>query len=326
MKLLMPTKLEFMKATLPYAQLIRFNKPIGVIIIFFPYAYGSIFACIAQPTVTRNKSLLEPLILFLGTFLLRSWACAINDIADRDLDKMVSRCNQRPMARGAITVRNAYTFTAIPFLAWFCVMKTCFPGFLFYGIPLSALVAVYPYTKRVTFYTPVFLGITFAWGSLVGCAAMGVDPIQLIQTKPSTSGAGLLSVFCYHVIWTVIFETVYAFQDIEDDTKAGIKSMAIRYRHHSKLWLGGFGVMQVMILVLLGYSIEASGVYYLGAPVLNAILLMWMIGGVNLKSPEECGWWFANGPLVVGLSMSATLLWECTTRAEKLNQAGSKID
>jgi 4-hydroxybenzoate polyprenyltransferase len=301
----------------PYAQLIRLSRPIGVIIINFPYLYGSLFAaCISQPPISRKKIFQNNVILLLGTFLLRGWACALNDIADRDLDKLVARCKQRPMARGAISVRNACIFTGLQFLAWFTLMAYSFPTFPFYGIPLTVLVVVYPYTKRVTAYTPVFLGFTFAWGSVIGCVSSGVDPVHLLQTHTYTFGAGLLLLCYYYMIWTVLFETVYAFQDLEDDTKAEINSMAVRYRHHAKLWLTGFGFTQILALYLVGKIIDASSNFHVGGPVLNATIVSWMVADVNLGVPKDCAWWFGHGPLLVGISTSVTLIWEYIARAE----------
>ena len=110
------------------------------------------------------------------------------------------------------------------------------------------------------------------------------------------------------MIWTTIFETVYAFQDIEDDTKAGIRSMAVRYKDNIHRLLGILALVEVAQLLVLGEATSATKVFYVFCPLMNALLLVYLIRTVNLGDPRDCGWWFRNGPLMAGISMSIGLL------------------
>ncbi|KAG4034835.1 hypothetical protein MFRU_002g01850 [Monilinia fructicola] len=304
----------------PYAQLIRFDKPIGVVIIHFPYVVGSLYAaCISTPKIPLQDIVHINFVLLCGTFFLRSWACAWNDITDRDLDKLVERCKQRPMASGKISVRNACLFTGFLWLVWLALMQSLIPSSLAYTIPLTALAGAYPFTKRFTAYTPVFLGVTFAWGVFVGFAATGIDILQLLLSSQESKATiiGALLLFFYYTIWTVIFETVYAFQDLPDDTKAGIHSMAVRHQFHIRELLGVLGVVQVTVLLGLGRELGAGSWYsYIGPPLFNIAMLFRLITTIDFGSPEQCRWWFGHGPLMAGNVMVASLCIEYLGRID----------
>lgn len=290
-------------------ELIRVYRPIGIVIINFPYVHGVLFAAGISITAVYPEELFYALLkLTWGTFLLRSWACAWNDMADRNLDRQVERCRNRPMARGAISYSTAFLFTSAILTVWYFSMHRVCSSFRHYGPCLLLLSILYPYTKRFTSYTPVFLGVTFACGTLIGSATEQVDPLTVLKEGPSSTGWAILALFLYHVIWTTIFETVYAFQDIRDDTKAGINSMAVLYQKSIRPLLAILSVIQVSLLVAVGILSSTNLLYYLLAPLSNAVLLIWMVGTVDFDRPEQCGWWFANGPLLAGLTTSGGLL------------------
>ncbi|KAF3393178.1 4-hydroxybenzoate polyprenyltransferase [Talaromyces pinophilus] len=297
-------------------ELIRVYRPIGVVIINFPYVHGVLFAASISTTAIHPHEIFFALLkVTWGTFWLRSWACAWNDMADRNLDRKVERCRNRPMARGAISYSTAFLFTSTLLTVWYISMNRICSSFRHYGPCLLLLSVLYPYTKRFTSYTPVFLGITFACGTLIGSATGEVDPLEVLKKEPSSKGWAILALFLYHVIWTTIFETVYAFQDIRDDTKAGINSMAVLYQKSIRPLLAMLGAVQVSLLVAIGILSSANLLYYLLAPFLNAALLIWMVGAVDFDKPEQCGWWFANGPLLAGLTTSGGLLVNYVVRS-----------
>ncbi|MCJ1239892.1 Para-hydroxybenzoate--polyprenyltransferase, mitochondrial precursor (PHB:polyprenyltransferase) [Varicellaria rhodocarpa] len=297
--------------TLPFAQLIRLSKPVGVVIINFPYLNGLYYASSVSGVsdVSLNELFKATVLLTFGTFYLRSWACAWNDIADRNFDKLVARCRNRPMARGAVSPIAGRLFTFCLAVTWYIIMCSFCPFFFStYGPPLLLLSGIYPYTKRFTHHTPVFLGFTFAWGVLIGSAFGGMDPVLALTQSLKTSGMSLLLLFFHSVIWTTIFETVYAFQDLHDDTKAGIGSMAVRYRTVIRPLLAGLAMLQVGLLITVGLLSSAGFLYYALCPLGNAVILAWMVGVVDFSNTKECGWWFANAPLIVGVSTCVGLL------------------
>ncbi|CAD6441895.1 a34dd6f3-6cb7-4c87-9909-58799b3a4eea [Sclerotinia trifoliorum] len=279
----------------PYAQLIWLEKLVCIVIIHFTYVVGSLYAaCLSQPKIALQDVARINFLLLCGTFLLRSWACAWDDIVDRDLDKLVERCKRRPMASGKLSVRNAFLFTGFLCFVWIALMKSLVSSFLTHGVALIVFSGVYPFTKRFTAYILVWLGLTFAWGVLVGFAAMGLDFVQLLlsseESDPTIKGALLL--FIYYTIWAVIFETVYAFQDLPDDTKAGINSMAV---------------------------LEASSLYYSGPPFFNIVMLFRMVTGIDFRSAEQCRWWFSHDPLMAGAVLIGSLCIEYLGRMGMVN-------
>ena len=230
---------------------------------------------------------------------------------DRDLDRQVARCRLRPMARGAVSPRNAHIFTAAQCLVWLAILAQVSARCLFYAVPLVVLVGVYPFSKRVTHYAQVVLGFTLTWGLLIGCVALGVEPMDMASEE---TAAALVCLYASFVIWTVIYDTVYAYQDVKDDVKAGVKSMAVRYRHNAKPMLSFLAAVQVGLLVSTGVLMGAGVVYFLGACICSALSLALMIWKVNLGEPDSCWWWFSNGALLVGGAIFAGFVGEYSNR------------
>ena len=291
-----------------FGELIRVYKPQGWIVIDYAYIHGFLYALSASnSSMTFEDKTLALIYMSFGAFTLRSWACAWNDIADRHLDRLVARCCKRPMARGAISYPAALIFTLALTAVWYTSMNATCPSFSKYGPALLFLASLYPYTKRFTHHTPIFLGATFAMGILIGCAMGGIDPLEAIIYQPWSTGFGILALYFHWIVWTVMFETVYAFQDIRDDTKVGIRSMAIRYQKCIRPLLATLAILQVSLLIATGYVLSANLFYYLLAPALNAALVIWMVRSVDFTNPADCGWWFANTPLLAGPATIAGL-------------------
>ena len=275
-------------------------------IIYSPYFFGTLFAAaVSQPHLSPQSLFKTDVILLIATVLLRGGAVAFNDIADRDIDGKVARTRHRPMARKAISVHNGFIFVAAQAALWLVIMVQLAPG---YAIPLLGLVGLYPYSKRVTDFTPVVLGPTVAWGVLIGCAAMGVDAISMFfDGEMSRAGA----IGCFYLscaVWTIIYETIYAHQDIKDDEKQGVRSMAIRLKGRAKSILSMLAILQVALLVCTGWLIGATPLYFAGTCLGVATSLGVMIGKVDLRQPNECWWWFSNGTWFVGGSIVIGLL------------------
>lgn len=307
------------KQWLPYAELIRLTKPIGVIAIYFPYLFGALYAASTlkplrppPPTSVLQTSLL----LFLASFLLRSAGCSWNDIIDRDLDAKVARCRLRPMVRGAISARNGYIFTAAQGLLWLAVLGSISVHLLPYTLPLSGLVLIYPFAKRVTYYPQVVLGVILAWGVVIGYEA-GVEQFRSLHgvpSAPTSSWIGLACLCLSNALWTVIYDTIYAAQDRLDDIKAGIKSMSVHYGHRTKTLLFALGAMEVVLQILAGVMMGARPGYYAGTCAGTAVVIAVIIWNVDLSKPESCSWWFTNGCLAFGTTVTSGLVTEYLLR------------
>ena len=286
----------------PYAELIRLHKPVGIMNIFYPYLFGAMFAvCTSNPTVPADTLLSRILWLFADAFVLRSAGCSWNDVVDADLDRMVARTCLRPVARGAISPRAGSFFAILLGFIWLGILSHLLPRNLAqYAIPLIILVFFYPYAKRVTNYPQVVLGVTLSWGVFIGAAVLEVD---CMDAEKGADTIGLACLYSVYTTWTVIHDLVYAHQDVQDDIKAGIKSMAIPWLNSTKTLLAALTVVQDACLAAVGMSINAGPSFHFVAVGGNAIILAIMTWKVDLSNPQSCLWWFQTASLLVGASV-----------------------
>lgn len=287
----------------PYAELIRLDKPTGTYYLFFPCIFSTLLAAPLASPIASPLSVIGTSILFLsGALVMRGAGCTINDLWDRNLDPHVTRTRLRPIARGAVTPFNALAFTGVQLLTGLGILLQFPYQCLFYGIPSLLLVATYPLAKRVTHYPQFVLGLTFSWGAIMGFPALGVD---LLQNSAALTAAGFL--YASNVAWTVLYDMIYAHMDIKDDAKAGIKSIALKHDEHTKQILSGLAVAQIGLLAAAGVAAGAGPVFFIGSCGGAAITLSVMIKRVNLKSVKDCWWWFVNGCWLTGGVISAGL-------------------
>ena len=213
----------------PYASLMRIDRPIGTWLLFWPSAWGvalaggawSLFAWFA-----------------LGAFAMRSAGCVYNDIIDRDLDKEVERTRLRPVASGRVSMRAAWVLTIALCLIGLVVLLTLKPVAQLVALASLALIAAYPFMKRLTWWPQAWLGLVFSWGALVGWSA----------AKGSLDGPAIL-LWMGSVAWVIGYDTLYAIQDIEDDALVGVRSSARRMGSNVRL-----GVALFYALALLGWG------------------------------------------------------------------------
>ena len=287
----------------PYAELIRLDKPTGTYYLFFPCLFSTLLAApLASPMASPLSVLGTSLLFFGGALVMRGAGCTINDLWDRNLDPHVARTRLRPIARGAIHPFNAFAFTGAQLLTGLGILVQFPTQCLFYGIPSLLLVATYPLAKRVTHYPQFVLGLTFSWGAIMGFPALGVD---LLQNSTALTAAGFL--YTSNIAWTVLYDMVYAHMDIKDDAKAGIKSIALRHDAQTKQILAGLAVTQIGLLAAAGVAAGAGPMFFVGSCGGAAVTLAIMIKRVNLKSVKDCWWWFVNGCLLTGGVISVGL-------------------
>lgn len=217
-----------------YGRLIRFERPIGTLLLLWP-TYWALW--IAAQGFPGWKLLI---IFSLGTFLMRSAGCAINDIADRRVDGHVERTKLRPLATGVISVKEALAvFGCLVFVAFILVLQLNNLTILFSGVAVL-LAATYPFMKRYHHWPQVYLGLAFAWGIPMAFTAINNQAPPLV--------AWLL--LATNVAWTTAYDTMYAMCDREDDLKIGVKSTAIIFDKHDRLIVG---CLQLATLVLLAW-------------------------------------------------------------------------
>lgn len=238
-----------------YAQLIRFEKPIGFYLLLWPTLWALAVAGEGSP---------DGWILFVfvaGCFLMRSAGCAINDYADRDIDQHVARTRERPLTSGKIKPLEALAvFAVLALIAFLMVLSlNRFTIMLSFGGILLA--ASYPFMKRYHYLPQVHLGAAFGWAVPMAFAAL---------TGEVPKEAWLL--YVANLVWTVAYDSMYSMVDREDDLKLGVKSTAILFGDYDRVMIAVFQILFLLALVLVGIDLEFTGIYYLGLGV--ATLLM----------------------------------------------------
>lgn len=221
-----------------YLALIRFYQPVGFFLLFLSSLFGIIFALRSQ---NFDFEILKIAILFfIGSFIMRSAGCIINDIADRDFDKKVARTKNRPITSGQISVKEAIVFLGFLLLIGLIILLQFNKLTILLGFFALFFVILYPFCKRFTYFPQFILGITFNFSVLMSYSAI-TNQINL----------SIILLYLVAVIWTIIYDTIYAFADIADDVKIGIKSTAIKFSKNPKLILIILGVVKILLLTII---------------------------------------------------------------------------
>ncbi|PHR19212.1 MAG: 4-hydroxybenzoate octaprenyltransferase [Sphingopyxis sp.] len=216
----------------PFALLARFDRPIGWWLLFWPCAWG---VALAGGAIERWDLLLW---LLLGSIAMRSAGCAYNDIIDRDLDRQVERTRSRPLASGAVSLKAAWIWLAILCLIGLVVWLQINGTAKLVALGSLALVAAYPFMKRITWWPQAWLGLVFSWGALVGWLAI----------EPAFHWSMLL-LYAGSIFWVIGYDTIYALQDREDDALVGIRSSALRLGDNVR-----FGVLAFYAIALASWA------------------------------------------------------------------------
>ncbi|KAF2279698.1 4-hydroxybenzoate polyprenyl transferase [Westerdykella ornata] len=290
----------------PYAELIRLDKPTGTYYLFFPCLFSTLLAATFPTPLTPPTTILTTTALFFtGALVMRGAGCTINDLWDRNLDPHVARTRLRPIARRAISPQSAIVFTGGQLLAGLAVLLSLPFECFWYATPSLLFVATYPLAKRVTNYPQFVLGLTFSWGAIMGFPALGVD---LLSNQAALTAAACL--YASNVAWTVLYDMIYAHMDIKDDAKAGIKSIALKHEKETKAVLTGLAAVQIGLLAASGVVAGLGPVFFVGSCGGAAVTLATMIYRVQLKSVADCWWWFKNGAWFTGGAIAMGLAGE----------------
>jgi len=283
-------------AVRPFAALMRIDRPIGSWLLYWPCAWG-----VALAGVGGKWGLFA--LLGLGAVAMRSAGCAYNDIVDRDLDARVERTRMRPLASGRVSVRAAWGLVVGLSLIGLVVLLTLPRIAQLIALASLALVAAYPYMKRITWWPQAWLGLVFSWGALVGWPAV-------------TGALALPAVLLWlgSVFWVIGYDTLYAIQDIEDDALVGVKSSARALGDRAQL---GVGIFYALALVGWGAAIWAvrpqplallallPAALHLGRQVVRADPADGTLALALFRSNRFTGLLLFAGFVVIGLSSAA---------------------
>ena len=231
-----------------YAELIRFNRPIGSYLLLWPTLWGLWFAADGFPN-------LKLLIIFsIGVFIMRSAGCAINDYADRDFDKHVARTKDRPLTSGKISAKEALAvFGVLVFIALILVLQLNLKTILFSSVALI-LAATYPFMKRYHYFPQMHLGAAYAWSI----------PMTFVATTNSAPPIEAWLLYIASLLWTTAYDTEYGMVDIEDDLKEGMKSTAILFGKYDTFIIGALQIVTLILITIVGILTERGIPFYIG--------------------------------------------------------------
>lgn len=228
-------------------QLMRFDKPIGTLLLLWPTLWALWIAAGGMP----DLDLLS--IFCLGTLLMRSAGCVVNDLADRHWDGEVNRTSGRPLVTGAVSVQEARLLFLALLIAAFMLVLLTNPLTIKLSFAAVALASTYPFMKRFTHMPQLVLGAAFSWGIPMAFAA-----------QTGELPAALWLIYGGNLLWTVAYDTKYAMVDREDDLVVGIKSSAILFGRHDRLIVGILQLAFLGLMVVAGFAFELGHFYYLG--------------------------------------------------------------
>jgi len=271
----------------PYAELTRIDKPTGTVYLLLPTLWSTLMAAsLTAPAAPVSSVLYTGFLFTSGALVMRGAGCTINDLWDRNIDGKVARTRLRPLARRAVTPRNAILFTGAQLLAGLAVLVQFPAEVIVSAIPSLLVVTSYPAMKRYTDYPQVVLGLAFSWGAMLGFPALGLSLLE------PTVAAAAACLYASNVAWTVLYDTVYAHQDIRDDKRAGVRSTAIANEGRTRTFLGGMGALQVSLLAAAGCISGMGPAYFVGSCGGTALLTAWMVARADIGKVEDCWWWF----------------------------------
>jgi 4-hydroxybenzoate polyprenyltransferase len=258
----------------PYLRLARLDRPIGSWLLLMPCWWSCALAAIAAGNATPRLTHLA--LFFLGAFAMRGAGCTWNDIVDRDLDRSVERTRSRPIPSGQVSVMQATVFLLLQSLIGLAVLLSFNLFTVGLGVASLAIVAVYPFMKRITYWPQIVLGLAFSWGALMGwAAAFGrLDPPALLLYAGS-------------IAWVIGYDTIYAHQDREDDALIGIKSTALLFGERTKPMLAAFYTLAAVLIGAAGLAAGAGPVFALGL-LAFAAHLAWQIVRLDIADPDLC--------------------------------------
>jgi 4-hydroxybenzoate polyprenyltransferase len=282
----------------PYLRLARLDRPIGSWLLLIPCWWSLGLAAVQA---RQQVDIWYAILFFVGAFAMRGAGCTWNDIVDRDLDRLVERTRSRPIPSGQISVTAAAVFLGVQALIGFAVLAQFNRFAVMTGIASLAIVAVYPFMKRFTYWPQIFLGFAFSWGALMGWAAVF-----------GRLDAPALLLYAGSIAWVIGYDTVYAHQDREDDALIGIKSTALLFGERTTPVLASFYALAVVLIAAAGWSAGSGLIFALGLAVLVAHLA-WQIRRLDINDPALCLTVFKSNR-DAGLMLFAALVLDAAVR------------
>jgi 4-hydroxybenzoate polyprenyl transferase len=277
------------KILLPYYKLARLDKLAGAWLLLWPSWWGIAFASNKLPE-------LKLLVIFMvGSVLMRSAGCIINDIIDRNIDNKVTRTKNRPLASGELGLKQAVIALASLLCIALCLLLLLPKASIILGLMSIIPIIIYPFMKRFTYWPQAFLGITYNLSALIGWAAV-----------QGSLNFAALCLYLACIFWTLGYDTIYAHQDKIDDFAIGVKSTALLFGSKTKNWLAKFYFWFWANLFVTGKLVKLSNYFYI-VMILVAFQLSWQIYSVKLNEPLDCMNKFKSN-IILGIIVFAAIL------------------
>ena len=258
-----------------FIELTRLRKPIGYMLLFWPCAWGLTIAYDFSSSL--NTYCFYLMLFFLGSVLMRSAGCIVNDILDRKFDEKVFRTKNRPIASGKISVKLGLFYACVLCLVAFLVLI----NFNFFTIIIALasmpLAFTYPLMKRLTYWPQLFLGITFNYGLILGWTSIN-DSLSIVA----------VILYIGAIFWTLGYDTIYGFQDIKDDEIIGIKSTSIKFKNNATIFLFLCYSILIISLIITGLLMNFNKLYFLFLIIPFLHLYFFQIKNLKIKNSKSC--------------------------------------
>lgn len=278
------------RSWLPWLLLARLDRPIGIWLLFLPGLWGILLAG-SEP----GASIRLILLFAIGSLVMRTAGCVVNDLWDRDIDRAVPRTAARPLASGALRPGQALAFLGVLLLLGLVVLLQLNRLAQLLGVASLLLVALYPLAKRVTWWPQLMMGIAFGYGAPLGYAA-GADRLDAVW----------MALYGAAILWDLGFDTIYAHQDRQDDALVGVRSTARLFGANTAPFLAACYAGTVLLLALAGWLAGLGGWFY-PALALPALCFGWQVATLDINDPRRCLRLFrANRE--AGLAVAAAIL------------------
>ena len=265
-----------------FITLTRLNKPIGFMLLFWPCAWGLTLAYYSDPFFGlyfdwgKILYLKYMVLFFLGSVLMRSAGCIVNDIVDRNLDKKVKRTKIRPIASGKISVSQSLIYVIILCSIALLILLQFNLRTIILGLGSMFLAFSYPFMKRITYWPQFFLGLTFNWGIIMSWTSI----TNSISPEP-------IILYIAAIFWTLGYDTIYGLQDIKDDEIIGVKSTSIKFKNNPKVFVGSCYCLCILFILIMFFMMELNK-YILFFSIPFIVSLFYQIRIFDIKNGKSC--------------------------------------
>jgi len=258
-----------------FIELTRLKRPIGFMLLFWPCAWGLSLAYDFSNNL--NGYFFYLILFFLGSVLMRSAGCIVNDILDKEFDKKVSRTKNRPIASGKVSIKLGLAYVVFLCIIALLVLLNFNTLTIILALGSMPLAFSYPLMKRYTYWPQLFLGITFNYGLILGWASI-IGEISIAS----------IVFYLGAIFWTLGYDTVYGFQDIKDDEIIGVKSTSIKFKKNPKKFLLLCYLSFISSLIILGFLMNFNYLFYIFLLIPITHLLYFQVYKINFKNPKNC--------------------------------------